>query len=258
MVNFEAEVLEASFQKPVVVDFWAEWCGPCRFLGPVIEELAGEAQGKWKLVKINTEQQPGVAARFQIRGIPNLKIFYKGKIVAELSGALPKPQLHDWLQQNLPDERRQELAQLLENIDNGKSEITELENFIQQNPDLEEAKEEFIKRVWQLDIEKAMDIAKSLSFKYEELKKDVETIHLFSNLNFQEADSIKAYLEQAQSALQQKNFDKTLDLLITSIMINKKCCEEIARKTVIALFHLLGETHEFTQKYRRKFGMALY
>ncbi len=257
MADFQKEVIEASFQKPVVVDFWAEWCGPCRFLGPVIEELAQEAQGRWKLVKVNTEEQPDIAAQFQIRGIPNLKIFYKGQVVSELSGALPKPQLQKWLEENLPDERKKELKRLLLNIEEGTNTISDLEAFIKNHPDIEEAKAELVKKIWISDLEKAYQNVNGLSFKYEDLKNDIETLRNFLSSDFNDK-SVQQYLTEAREALQEQNIEKTLDLLIQSIMIDKKCCEEIARKTVIAIFHLLGESHELTQKYRRKFSMALY
>jgi len=77
--DFRSEVVEQSKTTPVVLDFWAEWCGPCRVLGPVIEKLAAEAAGQWKLVKINTEVHQQLAAQFGIRSIPSVKMVYNGR-----------------------------------------------------------------------------------------------------------------------------------------------------------------------------------
>ena len=86
--NFENEVLKSSI--PVLADFWAEWCGPCRMLGPVVEEIADETVGSLKVVKINVDEAQGLAAKYNVMSIPALMLFKDGKIVAQTVGALPK------------------------------------------------------------------------------------------------------------------------------------------------------------------------
>ena len=93
--SFEADVLHSV--EPVVVDFWAEWCGPCKMIGPSLEEISVEMHGRVKIVKLNVDENPGVSAQYGIRSIPALKLFKGGKVTAEKIGAAPKGELVRWI-----------------------------------------------------------------------------------------------------------------------------------------------------------------
>ena len=93
--NFGEEVL--SSKEPVLVDFWAEWCGPCRAIAPVLEELSSELQGKVKIVKLNVDENPATAAKFGIMSIPTLMIFKNGQLASRQTGAAPKQKLEQWI-----------------------------------------------------------------------------------------------------------------------------------------------------------------
>ncbi len=94
--TFETEVLKAT--GPVLVDFWAEWCGPCKQLSPVIDELANELSGKVKVVKVNIDEAPNAPTKYGVRGIPTLILFKDGKVVDSRVGGAPKGQLQQWIE----------------------------------------------------------------------------------------------------------------------------------------------------------------
>ena len=93
--DFEAEVLKSA--EPVVVDFWAEWCGPCKMIAPALEEIAGTMNGKVKIVKLNVDENPATAAKYGIMSIPTLMLFKNGELASRQVGAAPKQKLEQWI-----------------------------------------------------------------------------------------------------------------------------------------------------------------
>lgn len=102
VADFEPKVIDASHHIPVLVDFWAEWCAPCRTLKPVLERLAAEYGGRFLLAKVNSDQNRELAARYDVRGIPNVKAFVNGEMVSEFTGALPEGQIRAFIDGLLP------------------------------------------------------------------------------------------------------------------------------------------------------------
>ncbi len=100
--DFEEQVVKASFKQPVVIDFWAPWCGPCKVLKPLLEKLADEFGGKFVLAKVNSDENPEVSAHFSVRGIPAVKAMVNGNVVDEFTGAQPESFVREWLGKIIP------------------------------------------------------------------------------------------------------------------------------------------------------------
>jgi thioredoxin 1 len=99
--NFQTDVIEASKTQPVMVDFWAEWCAPCRALSPTVDEIARENAGKLKVVKLNVDENINAAGKFNIRGIPTLLVFKGGQVAEQIVGAVPKEQIVKVIQRHI-------------------------------------------------------------------------------------------------------------------------------------------------------------
>ena len=260
-MDFNTEVVEYSKSKPVVVDFWAPWCGPCKFLGPVIEQLASESNGKWKLVKVNTDENPQLSQEYRIQGIPAVKMFYDGNVVAEFTGALSKHQIERWLEEHLPDKRRKELNAILEDIGlDDLEDLSRLQTFVNENADFLEARVNLARLMaFSQPIEAGKLIEDIIpGNKIYNQVEDVKMLSQFASVKSYGDDDIGEKVTASRNAIIAGDFDLALDKLIQSVMINKDCCNELPRKTIIALFNLLGKDHMLTKKYRKRFDMALY
>lgn len=260
-MDFQTAVIEKSYSTPVVVDFWAPWCGPCRVLGPVIEELDAH-DDRWTLVKLNTEEEQEIAMQFGIRSIPNVKMFSKGKVVAEFAGALPKHQIEKWLDEHIPSQDKEDWIHVSEHIDDmvPDDQINVLEQFLIQHPGHKDAKLLLAKKVALTKPDVALQLMSDLKVdrKDYDLLEDMRNLEELYTSHYNQEDQNEALLLMAAEAAKTADYDRAVKTIIDVVMRDKSLRNELPRRASIAFFHLLGAAHPVTKKYRRTFDMALY
>jgi putative thioredoxin len=263
--DFETEVIQRSHQIPVLVDFWAEWCAPCRMLSPILEKLAGQSVGEWALAKLNTEEFPSVAAEYGIRSIPNVKLFHQGKVIGEFVGALPEPHIVQWLKKNLPSRNQPRIDEANILIAGGKFDQAQplLEAVLAEEPANQQARVLLARTYLFENPAQAEQLAEQVDDpEYSEMSDAVKTLAQLIALESdpgQLSDSpTRAGYLAAIGDLRNQRFEAALEKFIQLIRTDRYYDDDGSRKACIAIFKFLGEEHPTTLKYRRDFSSALY
>ena len=274
--TFNADVIERSYDQPVLVDFWAAWCGPCRMLGPVLEGLASDMGGAFHLAKVNTEEAQRVAGEYRISGIPAVKLFIGGKVAAEFTGALPEAQVRAFLAEHLPNEAGEALGAGRSLLAQGKrpEAIAAFEKALELDSNQHDARLELAAlRIEDGDTESASTLLSAIgAFDAQREKADALLQLVTFATACAEAGGLDAALlraegdddDTAQSSLQRGQclaaagrYEEALEALLLSVTIDKRFDDEAARKAILAIFQIIGIRSDLANAVRRRLSIYL-
>ena len=277
--NFQSVILDGSMQQPVLIDFWASWCQPCQALMPLLAKLADEYQGKFILAKINTEEQQAIAAQFQIRSIPAVKLVYQGKLVDEFAGALPESEVRAFLDKHIPHEASEgenAIEQAYTLLMQGESDQAAvlIQQVLEAEPSNPQAIVAFAKLKATLgDMSAATEALDSLpreeqdkpevaamraQMVFDKVASEAPAIEDLNAMLLADEKNSEARYQLAAQLVMQGQLETALEHLLVLMRSDREYEDDAARKAMIQVFDILGGDHPITKTYRTRMFNYLY
>lgn len=278
LATFEKDVIAASTLAPVLVDFWAPWCGPCRTLGPMLERLEAEYGGKWKLVKVNVDENQELAAHFQVRSIPHVIAFADGRPVDQFVGVLAEGQLRAFIDRLVPDgaeaARRAALAALAEGRRDEAYDA--LKATLAYDPGYDDARMDLIEMLLE---DQRIDDARAevellspkttqgIDARFNALKTRLDAVDAAADLPPTDAlearvaadpADLEARFDLASALIARRQYAGALEHLLEIVKRDRSFREDIGRKTMLSVFDLAAGQPQLVSEWRRKLSAALY
>ena len=278
--NFGQVVIEGSKKVPVLVDFWAPWCAPCRALAPVLEKLAAEFQGRFVLAKVNSDENQALAAQFGVRGIPNVKAFVDGRVADEFTGALPEAAVREFIAGVVPspaEQLRRKAREAYAQHRDAQAALKQLEEAARLDPGNQAVA---IDRADILVDAGRHDEARVLLDALPPLAQMEERVQVLrAKIDLAQraaaapdaaalrariaadAGDLEARLQLANLLVAQREYREAFEQLLAVIRRDRHYQDDAARKTMLQVFSVLGSqpgTEELVSRYRRELSSALY
>ncbi|MCJ7519942.1 MAG: thioredoxin [Anaerolineaceae bacterium] len=266
-VNFEYEVITFSKNVPVLVDFWAEWCQPCKSLSPILERLVAEAKGSMRLAKVNIDQNPNLARQFNVRSIPTVKAFIEGQVAGEFAGAQPEGRVREFISKLTPP------SPLDLDIEKGQGLLlshqwSEAEKILQgvlnQKPESAVARLGLAKALLaQGKADAALgyleEIPDSRELHTAELLKPFTlALQRMDRGDLPEDSDLDAVFHNSLRLARQGKFPLALDGLLDILRQDKHYRDELARNVILGILELMGNEDPQTREYRSELASALF
>ncbi|HQR57185.1 MAG TPA: thioredoxin [Burkholderiaceae bacterium] len=278
--TFQRDVLDASREIPLLVDFWAPWCGPCRALGPMLERLEEDYAGRFRLVKINSDENPELSAEFGVRSIPYVVAFVDGRPVDSFVGVLPESQLRAFIERVAPDaseiERRK--AQSLAAAGDRAGALAALRAALALRPASDEARLDMAALLLDapaLDKAQATEAADVLDRtsalaqqtpRYRALRTRIDSLQVAARLPAVDLlrqriadrpDDLQARADLARQLIAQQQFEPALDELLEIVARDRAYGDDFGRRTMLSVFELIADRPEVIGRYRRRLAALL-
>lgn len=274
--SFERDVIEASMEAPVLVDFWAPWCGPCGMLGPVLERLEREYGGRWRLVKVNSDTNPELVASFDLKSIPHVVAFVDGNAVAQFMGAQPEVFVKAFLDRLVPNPGDLEHRAAREAIARGQENVAEdhLKSAIALDPSNDAVRLDIVALHLDRDeVANARSHYELLSAKAEQqstyatVKARMEAAEVAANLPPYEVlkrrierdpDNLAARLELAELCIAKREFDVACQQLLEIATRDREFSDDIGRRKMLEVFQMAADRQELVDEYRKKLSSIVF
>lgn len=273
--NLMQEVIEASHNTPVLVDFWASWCKPCKTLMPVLEKLADEYAGQFLLAKVEIVQEQNVASQFAVRSVPTVKMVKNGGIVDEFTGTLPEDQIREFINKHLEQTDTSPLQQAIDSYQQGEKELAldKMQEILIAEPQNPMVRIEFANMLMR---EKRFDDARELldSLSADD-KKEPAALALFTQLESISAVIDAPDIEELIETIKQEpgnclareqlsahyklrgDYVAAMDQLLEIVRRDRSYNDDAGRTELLKMFEMLGSNHELVVQYRRKLAQTL-
>ncbi len=264
--SFERDVIDRSREVPVVVDFWAAWCGPCRTLGPLLEGAVSAREGEVLLAKVDIDGNPRLATRFAVRSIPAVKAFRNGAVVGQFVGALPTRQLEAFLDQLQPSEADRALSAALQLLpDDPEAAETRLRRALELDPRHRAAATELARLIVDRAPDEALELlaphrpdpaAEQVAARAELARTGGNVVELRARVERDPSDAASR-LSLGRALAATGAYREAIEELLAAVRSGGPEREE-AREQLVSLFHILGEGNILVAEARKRLASALY
>jgi putative thioredoxin len=278
--NFDNVVIEGSRERPVLVDFWAPWCGPCKMLAPVLDKLAGEYAGRFTLAKLNTDDEPELASRYGIRGIPNVKAFANGAVVDEFTGVLPEGGVREFLARVVPSPAAAALADARALLARGDAvgALGKLDAAFALDPRGEDGlllRAEALLALGRADQASVVlaELESPQRMRSQPVKDERRLAALKARITLAAGESsdlaqlaaaaakspvdCAAKLAYADALAAARDYERALAELLAIVATDRSFDDDVGRRRMLTIFEALGGDNDLVRRYRRELASAL-